>query len=118
MLGTSAIFVRKQGVHGGWRSLSRITAVVTLACAAAMLTLSNTPPTKEEAPAASSDGTPTTPEKAAAPKMAMGKALGIGFRTPKLLLVYASTALITPTFDLTTLLPMCKYTSNPPVACD
>lgn len=91
------------GRNGGWRSLSRITGAVTLACAAAMLTLSNKPPGKEAA--AASAGTAAEPEPTA-PKMAMGKALRIGFTNPKLLLVYASTALVTPTFDLTTLLPM------------
>lgn len=40
------------------------------------------------------------------PAMSMGKAMSIAIREPKLWLVYGSTALVTPTFDLTSLLPM------------
>jgi MFS family permease len=103
----------------GWRGLSRMTAAITLGTAALVLTLRNRPPECDsDVSAASSlanatmtnvttDGNSQVEKTIdAGRKMSLGRALRIAFTSPKLLAVYGSTALITPTFDLTTLLPM------------
>jgi sugar phosphate permease len=92
----------------GWRGLSRSTGIVTLVVAAMQLTMRSGPRSKaaallEAAPAAGMQGDAKTEEATSAG----GSTLSIVLRETKLFCVFGSTALVTPTFDLTTLLPMC-----------
>lgn len=90
--------------RGGWKGVARFTSVVTFTTAALMLTLRHGPASSK---AAARDCESSSAENAPEPKtMPFGKAMRIAAREPKLWLVYGSTALVTPTFDLTTLLPM------------
>jgi sugar phosphate permease len=82
----------------GWRGLSSLTAGITLATAALMLTLRSGPAIAAQAK--SPDNKAEGEAVAKGPKkLSMGQAMSIAVREPKLWLV-------TPTFDLTTLLPM------------
>ena len=98
-------------LRGGWRGAARSTGMLTLAVAAMQLTLRSSPkqPADVAAAAAAAAAVPVEPATLVAPKarkMPLGEVVSIVMRSPKLWSVYACSALTTPTYDLTSLLPM------------
>ena len=93
-------------LKGGWRGAARSTGMLTLAMAAMQLTLRSQPKQAvAEAPAADAAAVPVAPAPKAR-KMPVGQVILIVMRSRKLWAVYACSALVTPTYDLTALLPM------------
>lgn len=88
----------------GWRGLSQLTGIVTLVVATLQLTMRAGPCSAPVvAPAAAMQDDAKTGKTTSAGS----STLSIVLRETKLFCVFGSTALVTPTFDLTTLLPMC-----------
>ena len=97
------------GGAAGWQRVAQVTSLVTISTAALMLTLRNGPASStSRSSSASSPSSATTKKKKGhtKSKLSFAAAMSIAMKEPRLWLVYGSTALITPTFDLTSLLPM------------
>ena len=93
--------------RSGWRGVARTTGIVTLAVAALQLVALRPPP---QPPADDDSPTvewPVSPRRRRrAKRRRTMEALGVIIRSRKLWACYAASALITPTLDLPTLLPL------------